>query len=88
MPKDISGHKRDTPAVAVDPADRLVDLLSTFSTLRSDGRVLVDQIRGSIHEMRQLRGQLRGNRTHCPALAATAPTAPTTIAPSFRPGTG
>jgi DNA-binding NarL/FixJ family response regulator len=66
MPKDISGHKRDTPAVAVDPADRLFDLLSTFSTLRSDGRVLVDRIRGSIHEMRQLRSQLRGQQDALP----------------------
>jgi DNA-binding NarL/FixJ family response regulator len=66
MPKDISGHKRDTPAVAVDPADRLFDLLSTFSTLRSDGQVLVDQIRGSVHKMRQLRSQLRGQHDALP----------------------
>ena len=64
MPKDISGHKRDTPAVAVDPADRLFDLLSAFSTLSSDGRVLVDEIRGSIHEMRQLRSQVRQDRAN------------------------
>jgi DNA-binding NarL/FixJ family response regulator len=66
MPKDISGHKRDTPAVAVDPADRLFDLLSAFSTLSSDGRVLVDEIRGSIHEMRQLRSQLRRQQDALP----------------------
>jgi DNA-binding NarL/FixJ family response regulator len=42
-----------------DPADRLFSLLSTFSVLRSNGRVLVDQIRGSLNEMRELRTRLR-----------------------------
>jgi DNA-binding NarL/FixJ family response regulator len=42
--------------------DRLVELLSTFSTLRSNGQVLVDQIRGSLNEMRELRSRLRGQQ--------------------------
>ena len=39
--------------------DRFSDLLSTFSALRSNGRVLIDQIRGSLTEMRQLQNRLR-----------------------------
>src|SRR5919205_307427 len=57
-----------------DPTDRLSDLFSTVATLRQDSRVLVDQLRGSIHELRHLRGQLReqtggssGNGTHLPS---------------------
>jgi DNA-binding NarL/FixJ family response regulator len=49
--------------VATLPADRLLDLLSSASTLRSEGLVLVDQIRGSIHEMRALRGQFRKQKS-------------------------
>jgi DNA-binding CsgD family transcriptional regulator len=57
-----------------DPTDRLFDLFSTFATLREDSRVLVDQLRGSIGQLRHLRGQLRehtagssGNGTHLPS---------------------
>lgn len=39
--------------------DRLVDLLSSFTDLRNNNRVLVDRLRGSIHELRQLRSDLR-----------------------------
>jgi DNA-binding CsgD family transcriptional regulator len=42
-----------------DPADRLLELLSSFSRLRNNHRTLVSQIRGSIGELRQLRRQLR-----------------------------
>jgi DNA-binding NarL/FixJ family response regulator len=45
--------------VLPDPADRLFDLLSTFSVLRSNGQVLVSRIRGSLNEMRELRSSLR-----------------------------
>jgi DNA-binding NarL/FixJ family response regulator len=41
------------------PTDRLQDLLSSFSTLRNSNRVLVDQLRGSIHQLRELRTKLR-----------------------------
>jgi DNA-binding NarL/FixJ family response regulator len=46
-----------------DPADRLSGLLSTFSVLRSDGKVLIDQIRESLNEMRELRIRLRRQQT-------------------------
>ena len=39
--------------------DRLVDLLSSFTDLRNNNRALVDRLRGSIHELRQLRSDLR-----------------------------
>src|ERR1700682_1192697 len=45
--------------VLPDPADRLFDLLSTFSVLRSNEKDLIDQIRGSLDEMRELRTRLR-----------------------------
>jgi DNA-binding CsgD family transcriptional regulator len=44
-------------------ADRLVHLLTTFSALRRDGQALIDQIRGSLHEMRELRNQLQEHHT-------------------------
>lgn len=47
-------------------ADRLVDLLTTFSALRRDGQALIDQIRGSLEEMRELRNQLQHHRTALP----------------------
>jgi DNA-binding NarL/FixJ family response regulator len=43
----------------VENRNRFFDLLSTFSVLRSNGQALVDQIRGSLNEMRQLRTGLR-----------------------------
>jgi DNA-binding NarL/FixJ family response regulator len=61
------GKKLDRAFVGIE-AERLKQLLSTLSTLRSDGRALIDQIRGSLTEMRELRRELhqqrgRGNRT-------------------------
>jgi DNA-binding NarL/FixJ family response regulator len=50
-------------------ADRLQDLLSTVTTLRRDGQLLIDQIRRTLTEMRQLRSQLREQRG--PSRAAT-----------------
>jgi DNA-binding NarL/FixJ family response regulator len=50
------------PASTADYTDRLVHLLSVSSALREDSRNLVSQLRGSIHEMRELRGQLRSQR--------------------------
>ena len=47
--------------------DRIQDLLSTFTNLRRDGQLLIDQLRGTLSEMRQLRSQLqqrRGPRGH------------------------
>lgn len=47
-------------------ADRLVDLLTTFSALRRDGQALIDQIRGSLHEMREVRDQLQDRHASVP----------------------
>jgi DNA-binding NarL/FixJ family response regulator len=41
------------------PPDRVGDLLSSFSDLRSSNRALMDMLRGSIHELRELRSNLR-----------------------------
>jgi len=43
----------------VESRNRFFDLLSTFSALRSNGQALIDQIRGSLDEMRELRTRLR-----------------------------
>jgi DNA-binding NarL/FixJ family response regulator len=42
--------------------DRLNDLLSAFSDLRRDSQLLLGQLRESMREMRELRGQLRDQR--------------------------
>jgi DNA-binding NarL/FixJ family response regulator len=42
--------------------ERLGELLSTFSTLRDDGRALIERIRGSLAEMRELRRRLHEQR--------------------------
>jgi DNA-binding NarL/FixJ family response regulator len=42
--------------------DRLTDLLSAFSDLRRDSQLLLGQLRESLREMRELRGQLREER--------------------------
>jgi DNA-binding CsgD family transcriptional regulator len=50
---------------------RLGELFSSFSRLRKNNRVLVDQIRGSIGELRELRFKLR---TQMPASGPTGKT--------------
>ncbi len=42
--------------------DRLNDLLSAFSDLRRDSKLLLGQLRESLREMRELRGQLQDER--------------------------
>jgi DNA-binding NarL/FixJ family response regulator len=42
--------------------DRLGDLLSAFSDLRRDSQLLLSQLRESMREMRELRGQLQDQR--------------------------
>jgi len=42
--------------------DRLSDLLSAFSDLRRDSQLLLGQLRESLREMRELRGQLQEER--------------------------
>jgi DNA-binding NarL/FixJ family response regulator len=48
------------------PADRLFELLSSLSSFRSTNQILIDQIRGSISELRQLRSKLREKRVELP----------------------
>jgi DNA-binding NarL/FixJ family response regulator len=43
----------------VDNNIRLADLLTSFSHLRSHNRALVQTLQGSIHELRELRSNLR-----------------------------
>jgi DNA-binding NarL/FixJ family response regulator len=47
-----------------DSTGRLQDLLSLFSTLRSDNRALVSQLRGSIRELREHREELQQRRVY------------------------
>lgn len=47
------------PLFPADPTGRLFDLLASFASLRSDGKLLLGEIRASLSEMRQLRNQLR-----------------------------
>ena len=42
--------------------ERLSEVLSTFATLREDGRALIKRIHGSLLEMRDLRQQIREQR--------------------------
>jgi DNA-binding CsgD family transcriptional regulator len=42
--------------------ERLSEVLSTFATLREDGRTLIQRIHSSLLEMRELRQQIREQR--------------------------
>lgn len=55
--------QRAPERAAPKASDRLQDLLSSFATLRQDGEILIDQIRLSLNEMRQLRQQLQEHRS-------------------------
>ena len=59
MDKDIPTPERERLGSRIYSPDRVVDLLTSFSNLRSNNRVLVDQLRGSIKELRELRSKLR-----------------------------
>ena len=62
-------HRKEQMEVPPDPADRLLDLLSTFSVLRTTGQVLIDRIRGSLSEMRELRTRLHRQQAPLAGLA-------------------
>jgi DNA-binding NarL/FixJ family response regulator len=51
----------DSSQLGLDP-ERLNNLVSTFTTLRDDARSLIDRIRGSLEEMRELRRELHEQR--------------------------
>jgi DNA-binding CsgD family transcriptional regulator len=46
--------------------ERLASVIATFTTLRDDGRLLIERIHHSLLEMRELRHQLRDQRTRRP----------------------
>ena len=50
---DRGGPKKE------DPTERFQGLVSSFSTLRHNNRDLVEQLRGSINELRTLRSRLQ-----------------------------
>jgi DNA-binding NarL/FixJ family response regulator len=53
----------------IESADRLFDLLSSFSNLRRDNHALVGQIRGSINRLRELRLEL--SKRHSPEVPSS-----------------
>ena len=55
-------RRKLTAAVSELDAERLSKLLSTFSTLREDGHALIQRIRGSLMEMRELGQKIRDQR--------------------------
>ena len=59
--KRIRRTLNGTPSAA--DAERLSDLLSTFSTLRRDAQSLIERIRGSLSEMRELRREIHERRS-------------------------
>ncbi|HEX5574674.1 MAG TPA: LuxR C-terminal-related transcriptional regulator [Gemmatimonadales bacterium] len=61
MPSPIPSPHRS--AWGPDYTHRLFHLFSAFSALRQDSRHLVDQLRGSLDQMRELRVQLRSQTT-------------------------
>jgi DNA-binding CsgD family transcriptional regulator len=71
-PREDGVQRNKRPTVGTEKlanisADRLADLLSTFSGLRRDGQQLIQQLRTSLHEMRALRTQLQEVRRRTPA---------------------
>lgn len=55
-----ANSRKTSPGGPGGPAgDRLAALLTSFSNLRSSNRALVQNLRGSIHELRELRSQLQ-----------------------------
>jgi DNA-binding NarL/FixJ family response regulator len=62
------GTKRPADSSIDAIQQRLSDVLSTFASLREDGRTLVERIHTSLLEMRQLRQQLREQRSGKPAV--------------------
>jgi DNA-binding NarL/FixJ family response regulator len=59
--------KRNSVSSPDKTQDRLIEVLSTFATLRDDGRALIERIHTSLMEMRQLRQQIRDQRNQRPS---------------------
>ena len=58
-----AGKKSSVDPTSDGAQERLSEVLSTFATLREDGRALIERIHGSLLEMRDLRQQIRAQRT-------------------------
>jgi ATP/maltotriose-dependent transcriptional regulator MalT len=77
--RSVMHAKKAAKKQAADPnldatQERLSEVLSTFATLREDGRAVIDRIHTSMLEMRDLRQQLREHRAgRTPARADFAP---------------
>jgi DNA-binding CsgD family transcriptional regulator len=59
----MSAKKKSAPESRDQTHERLAAVIATFTTLRDDGRVLIERIHHSLLEMRELRHQLREQRT-------------------------
>jgi DNA-binding NarL/FixJ family response regulator len=70
MDKNTSLRGLGRPRAANLPPDRLVQLLSSFSHLRKSNRALMDMLRESIHELRELRTNLRSHQRELGVTAA------------------
>jgi DNA-binding NarL/FixJ family response regulator len=57
--KSLGNLAQTLPEPQPNTTDRLRDLLSSFSALRSNNRNLVAQLRGSIYELREHRRRLK-----------------------------
>jgi len=59
----MQGRKRTRRSLDGAPpaadTERISRLFSTFSTLRQDGQALIERIRGTLSEMRELRREMR-----------------------------
>jgi DNA-binding NarL/FixJ family response regulator len=66
--KNYPGADADRPVPP--PSDKLADLLTSFSNLRSNNRALIQVLHGSISELRELRSSLQ--KEHARGLPAEA----------------
>jgi DNA-binding CsgD family transcriptional regulator len=61
-----AGKKSSVDPTSDGAQERLSEVLSTFATLREDGRALIERIHGSLVQMRDLRRQIREQRAGPP----------------------
>jgi DNA-binding CsgD family transcriptional regulator len=66
MPAKKAAKRKSADSTKDTAQERLSDVLSTFATLREDGRTLIKRIHGSLLEMRDLRQQIREQRAGRP----------------------
>jgi DNA-binding CsgD family transcriptional regulator len=63
MPTKKGARKKPTDSSMDAIQQRLSEVLSTFSSLREDGKTLLERIHSSLLEMRELRQQIREQRS-------------------------